>query len=93
MKSSNQLPSTPPTEHEMTGKSGWKGGYSDSFWLGDPSNAADRQWSSTSPGYHDEVNIAYPANDPTADIYMVPDFQGMSGQGNNQSTSRPMGSV
>lgn len=31
--------------------------------------------------------------DPTADIYMVPDFQGMSGQGANQSTHRPMGST
>lgn len=25
--------------------------------------------------------------------YLVPDFQGMSGQGNNQSTDRPKGSV
>ncbi len=31
--------------------------------------------------------------DPEADIYMVPDFQGMSGQGANQSTDRPMGST
>jgi hypothetical protein len=31
--------------------------------------------------------------DPEADIYMVPDFQGASGQGANQSTDRPMGST
>lgn len=31
--------------------------------------------------------------DPSADIHMVPDFQGMSGQGANQSTDRPMGST
>jgi hypothetical protein len=30
--------------------------------------------------------------DPDADIYMVPDFQGASGQGANQSTDRPKGS-
>lgn len=37
-------------------------------------------------------NIAGSAGDPTAQIYMVPDFQGQSGQGDNQSTNRPKGS-
>lgn len=32
-------------------------------------------------------------HDPTVEVFMVPDFQGMSGEGNNQSTSRPIGSV
>lgn len=32
-------------------------------------------------------------NDPMVELYMVPDFQGMSGQGANQSTSRPKGST
>jgi len=75
------------------GSKGWTGGYSDDFWLGNPSKPEDRQFSSTSPGYHDPVNIAYPDNEPEADIYMVPDFQGASGQGANQSTMRPIGSV
>lgn len=32
-------------------------------------------------------------HDPMVELYMVPDFQGMSGQGANQSTSRPKGST
>jgi len=33
-------------------------------------------------------------HDPVLDVpYLVPDFQGMSGQGNNQSTDRPKGSA
>jgi len=32
-------------------------------------------------------------HDPVVDLYMVPDFQGMSGEGNNQSTHRPKGST
>lgn len=31
-------------------------------------------------------------HDPTVDLFMVPDFQGKSGQPNNQSTDRPKGS-
>ena len=31
-------------------------------------------------------------HDPEVELLMVPDFQGMSGQGANQSTSRPKGS-
>lgn len=31
-------------------------------------------------------------HEPVVDQFMVPDFQGMSGQGNNQSTDRPKGS-
>lgn len=76
------------------GSKGWTGGYSDSFWLGNPENMADRQYSSHgSPGYCDPVNITWPENEVEADIYMVPDFQGQSGQGANQSTLRPIGSV
>lgn len=32
-------------------------------------------------------------HDPSVDVYMVPSFQGKSGQGDNQSTDRPKGSV
>lgn len=67
-------------------------GFSDTKYLGNPARPEDRQFSSTSPGYDDEVNIADKKSGPTADIYMVPDFQGMSGQGANQSTDRPKGS-
>lgn len=72
---------------------GWKGGYSDTEFLGNPAKAVDRQFSSTSPGYLGGENIADSEPGPTADIYMVPDFQGQSGQGANQSTDRPMGST
>ena len=76
------------------GDKGWTGGYSDSGWMGNPAIMADRQFASAgAPYYHDEVNIAYPCNDPEAEIYMVPDFQEQSGQGANQSTLRPIGSV
>jgi hypothetical protein len=76
-----------------TGK-GWKGGYTDTEWLGNPNVMADRQFASAGGiGYFDDVNITYPYNDPEADLYMVPNFQGASGQGANQSTLRPIGSV
>ena len=76
------------------GATGWTGGYSDSGWMGDPSDPKNRQFASEgSTFYHDEVNIAWPDNEVEADIYMVPDFQGQSGQGANQSTLRPIGSV
>lgn len=32
-------------------------------------------------------------HDPEVELLMVPDFQGMSGQGANQSTMRPKGST
>lgn len=32
-------------------------------------------------------------HDPEVDLFMVPDFQGKSGQPNNQSTDRPKGST
>lgn len=32
-------------------------------------------------------------HDPEVDLFMVPDFQGASGQGANQSTDRPKGST
>jgi hypothetical protein len=76
------------------GHKGWTGGYSDDAWLGDTSKMANRQFASEGgTDYYDEVNIAWPANEVDADIYMVPDFQGQSGQGANQSTLRPIGSV
>ena len=76
------------------GGKGWTGGYSDSDWLGNPASMADRQFASSGAScYHDPVNIAYPANEVEAEIFMVPDFQEQSGQGANQSTLRPIGSV
>ena len=72
----------------------FSGSFNDSEWLGDPSKAENRQFASSGgPGYFGGGNIAYPENEPEADIYMVPDFQGASGQGANQSTMRPIGSV
>jgi hypothetical protein len=71
----------------------FSGGFSNSKYLGNPADPKARQFSSTSPGYDDDVNIADAHGGPTADIYMVPDFQGASGQGANQSTMRPIGSV
>jgi hypothetical protein len=59
------------------------GTFSDTHYMG-------KQRPDTAPGYHGGGNLF---TDPTADIYMVPDFQGESGQGNNQSTDRPMGST
>jgi hypothetical protein len=76
------------------GAQGWTGGYSDSDWLGDPSQAKDRQFASEgSKAYHDEINIAWPDNEVEAEIYMVPNFMDQSGQGANQSTLRPIWSV
>jgi hypothetical protein len=69
------------------------GGFSDSKYLGNPAKMADRQFASSgAPGYDTPGDIANDMPGPTADIYMVPDFQGQSGQGANQSTDRPMGS-
>lgn len=63
-------------------------------FLGDTSVPANRQFASSGgPGYTDDVNIADSTNELRADVYMVPSFQGMSGQGDNQSTDRPMGSI
>jgi hypothetical protein len=71
------------------------GTFSDTEYLGNPANIADRQQSGTGTieKSYDAGNVAGPFPGPTADIYMVPDFQGMSGQGNNQSTDRPIGST
>lgn len=38
-------------------------------------------------------NIAGPKPTPAPSVRMVPSFMGMSGQGANQSTDRPEGSV
>lgn len=63
-------------------------------FMGDPADPKNRQWADHGgEGYHDSVNIAYPENEVRADIYMVPDFQGMSGQPANQTTLRPPGST
>ena len=40
-----------------------------------------------------EVGGNLTMDDPMVEMYMVPDFQGMSGQGANQSTDRPKGST
>jgi hypothetical protein len=73
---------------------GWKGGYSDTEYLGNPADIKDRQFASSgSRGYDTPGDIGNDQPGPDADIYMVPDFQGMSGQGANQSTSRPIGST
>lgn len=49
----------------------------------------DDQWAPNSP---EGGNIT--GHDPVLDVpFLVPDFQGMSGQGNNQSTDRPKGST
>jgi hypothetical protein len=63
-------------------------------FMGDPSDIKNRQWADHgSPGYHDDVNIAYPDNEVRADIFMVPSFQGRSGTADNQDTLRPKGST
>lgn len=73
---------------------GWKGGYEDNTYLGNPSNIKDRQWADHGGvGYFGGDNIAWPENEVDAEIYMVPNFQEQSGQGANQSTLRPIGSV
>lgn len=48
------------------------------------------QWAP--PYTADDGNIAQREVMPV-EVRMVPDFQGMSGEGNNQSTDRPKGSV
>lgn len=68
--------------------------FSDNKYLGNPSKLEDRQFASSGGDFvGDGVNIADDAGGPTADIYYVPDFMGMSGQGANQSTDRPKGSA
>jgi len=65
-----------------------------SRYIGNPGSAADRQFASSGGvGYNDSVNIADKAGTNAPELYMVPDFQGMSGQGANQSTNRPRGST
>ena len=49
------------------------------------------QWA---PPYEaDDGNIADQHPTEAVEVRFVPDFQGMSGEGNNQSTDRPKGSV
>lgn len=80
-----------PMEHDH---SEWKGGYSDSEWMGNPGNIKDRQWADHGgPGYFGGGNIAWPDNEVDAELYMVPNFMEQSGQGANQSTLRPIGSI
>lgn len=89
---------SPPYEERIgppeSGSKGWKGGYDDHTWMGSPNDIKDRQWADHGgPGYYGGCNIAWPENEVEAEIYMVPDFQEQSGQGANQSTLRPIGSV
>lgn len=90
-------PHAPPVQRtgpKENDRSGWKGGYDDHTWMGNPADIKDRQWADHGgPGYFGGDNIVYPENEVEADIYMVPDFQEQSGQGANQSTLRPIGSV
>ena len=70
------------------------GSFSDHEYLGNPSNPKDRQFASEGgPGYQGGGNLIDKEPTDQPDLYMVPDFQGMSGQGNNQSTNRPKGST
>ena len=70
------------------------GEFSDHRWLGDPGKAYHRQFASVGgPGYMDDVNLADDLPTRPVDLFMVPDFMGMSGQGANQSTWRPKGST
>jgi hypothetical protein len=66
--------------------------YSETKWLGDPAKIEDRTFSSTSPGYHDNVNLAGDKDGgsgvaaPT--LYKPASFMDASGRSDNQSTDR-----
>lgn len=47
------------------------------------------QW--TIPEQYEGGNLS--GHDPMVEVFMVPDFQGASGEGANQSTDRPKGST
>lgn len=80
--------------NKPTKEFGSAGSYSDTKYMGNPSNIKDRQFASAgAPGYNGGDNISDDMPGPDVDLYMVPDFQGKSGQGDNQSTMRPIGSV
>lgn len=53
------------------------------------STGRKNQWSPAEQGVGGNIS----GHDPEVDLYMVPDFQGQSGQGANQSTNRPKGST
>jgi hypothetical protein len=53
--------------------------------------AMDRSCQEAPKDQYEGGNLS--GHDPMVDLFMVPDFQGMSGQGNNQSTDRPKGST
>lgn len=55
------------------------------------SSASSRQWAP--PYTADDGNIADQHPTDPVNVRMVPDFQGMSGEGDNQSTDRPKGST
>jgi hypothetical protein len=55
--------------------------------------ASEKKDQSPPPYTANDGNIAENKPGPDADLHMVPAFMGMSGQGNNQSTDRPKGSV
>lgn len=54
-------------------------------------NMKKDQW--VPPYTADDGNVADQKPLEAVSVRMVPDFQGMSGEGNNQSTDRPKGSV
>lgn len=69
------------------------GSFSDTAFLGNPSSTMDRQTASAE-------NSTKGGNIAGSDSYVAPpvlriapSFQGASGQGDNQSTSRPKGAV
>lgn len=58
--------------------------------MGDSTGRMD-QWAP--PYTADDGNIADQKPTDPVNVRMVPDFMGMSGEGSNQSTDRPKGSV
>ena len=58
--------------------------------MGD-STGKSKQWAP--PYTSDDGNVADMKPLPAANVRMVPDFMGMSGEGDNQSTDRPKGAV
>lgn len=67
------------------------GSFSDTAFLGNPGSIRDRQTPDMDEHAGGNLGNGAPTNAPT--MYMVPDFMEKSGQGNNQSTDRPKGSV
>lgn len=58
-----------------------------------PSSPSATKWEDQWSAQAGEGGGNISGHDPAVDLYMVPDFQGMSGQPNNQTTLRPQGST